>query len=118
MPETYAAAVQAAGEPKTVDDIAAFAHNYLENLNGFLGAVQNSRAVEDSDVFAEMLRRAFDNYDVKQLEIAGQLEVQTSTVGRWARGESFPNMATRHYVKDVVIKALQEQIARLTLKLP
>ena len=87
---------------------------HLGNLNGFLSAVERSQAAEKADVFAEMLKLAVESYGIKQLVIAERLQVTASTVGRWVKGSNIPNLATRTYVRDLVLEGLRAQIAKLT----
>ena len=66
--------------------------------------------VEDDEVFTNIVQLAIDDYGVGQGELAGILQTQTSTVGRWRQGTSVPSVYARPGVLAAVASAISQHI--------
>ena len=66
--------------------------------------------VEDDEIFTNVIQLAIDDYGVGQGELAGILQTQTSTVGRWRQGASVPSVYARPGVLAAIASAVSQHI--------
>ena len=66
--------------------------------------------VEEDEVFTNVVQLAIDDYGVGQGELAGILQTQTSTVGRWRQGASVPSVYARPGVLAAIASAVSQHI--------
>jgi DNA-binding transcriptional regulator YiaG len=90
-------------------ELERWERDYLLAFTHFLTDFEPS----DDKLFTAIVRIANDRCGVSVGEIAKQLEIDTSTVGRWATGKNRPHPAIRRLVTETIKRAIERHAEAL-----
>jgi hypothetical protein len=85
----------------------------LAELKSFYIALRSpvlQNQVEEDEIFTNIIQLAIDDYGVGQGELAGIIQTQNSTVGRWRQGTSVPSVYARPGVLAAIASAVSQHI--------
>jgi hypothetical protein len=102
------------GHIEMVRPVQRLAFDALLGFRALLAEEDVKQAAKTDDrLFSTLLSLAFEEYGVKQADIADAMDLSAGVLGRWAKKTNLPVSALRPLVIETIAKAMDEPIKQM-----